>query len=125
MGTGRPGRAGDQRRSPRVDVLTHVRGQIVPLGAPILVSDLSQSGFAVISQQAFGPGETLAFRLTSSDSAPILVSARAVHTRPLPGKLGFHLSGFHFVPGKLTGLVPHALIDQLIAAVSGSAVPSF
>jgi hypothetical protein len=121
MGSGGSVR-GDQRRSPRVDVLTHVRGQIVPLGTPILVSDLSRSGFAVISQQPFRPGETLAFRLTASDAAPVLVSARAIHTRPLPGKVGFHLSGFRFVPGKLMGLVPHALIDQLIAAVTTPAL---
>jgi len=103
----------------------HVRGRIVPVGAPIHIRDLSRTGFAVESQLPFERGQTLGFRLTAADAPPVLVNARAIHTRPLPDRPGLHLSGFQFVAGELTGLVPHALIDQLIAVVSGPAVPCF
>jgi len=125
MPSGRAGIGRDQRRAPRVDVIMHVRGQVVPVGAPIHVHNLSRTGFAVVSRLPFERGQTLGFRLTAADAPPVLVNARAIHTRPLHDRPELHLSGFQFVAGELTGLVPHALIDQLIAAVSGVAVPAF
>jgi len=46
------------------------------------------------------------------------VTAQAVHTRVLTTNRQGHLSGFKFVPGHLTGLLPQSKIDRLIAAVS-------
>ncbi len=107
-----------------MDVLLQVRGQVVPVGSPILVHDLSRTGFGVVSRIPFAPGQTLSFRLTVTGEAPVLVAARAVHARPLPGKAGMHLTGFEFVPGRLTGVVPQPLIDRLLEAVSGPPVPA-
>jgi hypothetical protein len=115
----------EQRREPRIDVLMRVRGQLVAVDTPVIVHDLSRSGFSVISQRPFGPGETLDFRLAGDGDTEVRVSARAVHTKPLPNAPGLHFSGFMFVPGRLTGLVPKALIDTLIATVAGSPTPCF
>ena len=115
----------DQRQSPRIDVLMRVNGQTSALETPILVHDLSRSGFAVVSQIPFTSGQTLDFRLRTPEDSPVSVTAQAVHTRPYGAAPGLYLTGFAFVPGRVTGLVPYVLIDQLIAAVSGQPVSCF
>jgi hypothetical protein len=104
----------DQRRTPRVDVRMRVRGQLVSLDTPIIIHDLSRTGFAVVSERVFETGETLDFFLEGERGQPFSVTARAVHARPLLTPPGTYLTGFMFVPGALTGRVPQVLIDQLI-----------
>ena len=106
------------RRAPRIDVLMRVQGQLVPVGAQVLILNLSRSGFAVVSRLAFTPGATLDFRLIAESSPPVRVTAEAVHTRPRQGAPGEHVTGFKFVPGRMTGLIPVASIDKLIEAVT-------
>ena len=115
----------DRRREPRVDVLLRIRGELVRPDQPILVHDLSRSGFAVLSQIAFSPGQALDFRLTGEDGTVVSVSAQAIHSKPMPASQGLFLSGFMFVPGKLTGLVPQSLIDRLIGTVAEPDGPIF
>jgi hypothetical protein len=115
----------DRRREPRVDVVMRVKGELVRPDKPILVHDLSRSGFAVLSQIAFGSGQLLDFRLTGEDGTAVTVTAQAIHSKPMPASPGTFLSGFMFVPGRLTGLVPQALIDRLIATVAEPDVPCF
>jgi hypothetical protein len=102
-------------------VYMQVRGELVSLNTPIVIHDLSRTGFAVVSPTPFEKGETLDFRLLGDDGPGVRVTACAVHSRPVDGAPGLHVSGFRFIPGKLTRLVPQASIDQLIAAVSAFA----
>jgi len=111
------GRGRDLRRAPRVDVLTRVKGQLVPIDTPVTILNLSRMGFAIVSDVAFQPGQLLDFRLTAENGVVVTVTAEAVHSRPHPRARGQHLTGFRFVPGRLTGIVPQAKIDQLIDAV--------
>lgn len=106
------------RKSPRIDVLMRVNGQLVPIGTPVAVHDLSRTGFAALSEQTFEPGETLDFRLVGPNGETVLVTAEAVHSRPVPGTPSLKLVGFKFVPGSMTGMLPRVLIDRLIDAVS-------
>jgi hypothetical protein len=115
----------DRRREPRVDVLTRVNGRLVSPDTPILIHDLSRSGFAALSQMVFEAGQRLDFRLTGEDGTTVTVSAQAIHCRPMPASPGMHLSGFMFVPGRLTGLVPQTLIDRLIATVADAGPSCF
>jgi hypothetical protein len=108
----------DQRRSPRIEVLMRVKGQLVAVDTSVLIHDLSRTGFGALSQVRFQAGQTLDFRLVGDDASPVDVTARAVHTQPLPQRPGWYRTGFMFVPGRLMGLVPQILIDQLIAAVT-------
>lgn len=101
-----------------------VKGELVSLDAPIVVHDLSRTGFAALSEKGFGAGQTLDFRLVADGGPAVRVSARAVHSRPAASAPGTYITGFMFVPGKLTGLVPQALIDRLIDAVT-EPVPCF
>ena len=95
-----------------------VQGQLVPVGAQVLVLNLSRNGFAVVSKLAFAPGATLDFRLVAETGAAVRVTAEAVHTRPRSGVPGEHVTGFKFVPGRMTGIIPLASIDKLIDAVT-------
>ena len=110
------------RQSPRIDVLMRVNGQLVPLGVPIAVHDLSRTGFAVISEAGFKGGQPLDFRLVGPDGEAFVVSAEAVHTRAVPGPSGLKITGFKFVPGRITGMLPRVLIDRLLEAVNQSQI---
>lgn len=102
-----------------------VKGELVTPELPILVHDLSRSGFAVLSRIAFAAGQLLDFKLTGEDGRSFSVTAQAIHSRQMPAAAGMYLSGFMFVPGQLTGLVPQALIDRLIATIADPDVPCF
>ena len=110
----------EQRRSPRVDVRLRVQGRLLDLNIPVLVHDLSRTGFAVVSEEPFEPGRQLDFQLTGRDGSVLRVTAQAVHNRALTTTRQGHLTGFKFVPGQLTGLLPQTKIDRLIAAVSSA-----
>ena len=107
----------ERRQSPRIDVRTRVKGQLVSLDTEIVIHDLSRTGFAVVSAANFESGQLLDFRLTASDTPDVTVTAEAVHSRPLHPSRSLYLTGFRFLPGRLTGFVPQARIDRLIEAV--------
>jgi hypothetical protein len=102
-----------------------VSGQLVAVDTPVVIHDLSRTGFAVVSQRAFDAGQTLDFQLAGDGGSPFTVTARAVHSRPMPNAPGYYLSGFMFIPGRLMGLVPQALIDRLIETVTGNRASLF
>jgi hypothetical protein len=107
----------DRRKSPRVDVVRRVKGEVVRLDTEIVVHDLSRTGFAVVSKLKFEPGTLLDFRLSADGSPDVTVSAEAVHSRPLHPSPNLYLTGFKFLPGKMTGIVPQTRIDRLISTV--------
>ena len=110
-------RGPDQRRAPRIDVLRRVSGQLLHIDTPIVVHDLSRTGFGAVSQIDFRPGDILDFRLeTERDS--ITITARVVHSRPWANSAVLSFTGFEFVPGRLLGLVQEARIERLIEAVT-------
>lgn len=111
-------RSRNQRRSPRVDVLLRVKGELVPVSFPIAIVNLNRTGVAVLSDVRFRPGEQLHFRLTRLRGPSVDVTAVAVHTQWLPGSPGRYQTGFTFQPGRSTGAVPEAAIRELIAAVA-------
>ena len=115
----------EQRRSPRIDVRMRVKGELSSVEAPLLVHDLSRSGFAVVSTLAFEVGQALDFRLTGPEASDVVVTAEAVHSRPMRNAPHLYLTGFKFVPGRQTGLLPQASIDRLITAVTVQGPASF
>jgi hypothetical protein len=115
----------EQRRSPRVDVRMRVKGQLASVEAPILVHDLSRSGFAVVSTIAFEIGQSLDFRLLGPEASDVIVTAEAVHSRPMKNAPHLHLTGFKFLPARQNGLLPQSSIDRLIAAVTVQGPASF
>jgi hypothetical protein len=123
MASLRPG--AERRQSPRIDVLRRVEGELLSPETQIVVHDLSRTGFAVVSEIGFEPGQLLDFRLTSLDGSTVTVTAEAVHSRRLPPSPNLTLTGFRFVPGPLTGMVPQGRIDRLIAAITDANIQFF
>jgi hypothetical protein len=115
----------ERRQSPRIDVVRRVQGRVVALDTQIIVHDLSRTGFSVVSEINFEPGQQLDFRLTSSDGTTVSVCAEAVHSKPMHASANLSLTGFRFVPGRLTGMVPQSRIDRLISAVLDANVQFF
>ena len=115
----------ERRQSPRIDVRRRVKGEVVALDTEIIIHDISRSGFAVVSEVLFEPGTLLDFRLTANGRADVTVTAEAVHSRPLQPSRNLYLSGFRFLPGKMTGYVPQARIDRLIETVIDANVQFF
>ena len=110
-------RGRDQRRAPRVDVLRRVRGTLIPVESPIVIHDLSHTGFGAISHIDFRRGDILDFRLeTPTDQ--VTVTARVVHSRPFGTSADQFVTGFEFVAKELLGQPPRSRIDQLIEAVT-------
>ena len=69
----------EQRRAPRIDVRMRVKGELSTVEAPMLVHDLSRTGFAVVSTLSFDVGEPLDFRLVGPEASDVVVTAEAVH----------------------------------------------
>ena len=111
-------RSRNQRRSPRVDVLLRVKGELVPVSFPITIVNLNRTGFAVLSEVRFRSGQRLNFRLTRMRGPTVHVTAVAVHTQARPDSTGRYLTGFRFQPGRSSGELPDAAIRELIAAVA-------
>jgi hypothetical protein len=115
----------EQRRSPRIDVQMRVNGELSSVETPILVHDVSRTGFAVVSTLSFERGVMLDFRLSGSGVRDLVVTAEAVHSHLMRGAPRLFLSGFQFVPGRLTGLLPQHAIDRFIEAVTPRAASVF
>ena len=110
--------ARNQRRSPRVDVLLRVNGELVPADFEIAIANISRTGFALISAAMFRAGDRVNFRLTPKKGAAVLVTAAAVHTQTLPESPGRFVTGFTFEPDGPGGTLPDDAIRELIAAVA-------
>lgn len=116
MGLGLQSR--NQRSAPRVDVLLRVRGELVPIGLPIRILNLSRTGFAVLSEARFRSGQRLHFRISGLGGQTLHVAAAAVHTQPRRDSPGLYLAGFRFIPERAGVAVPTADIIRLLAAVA-------
>jgi len=90
---------------------------MVAIHSPIMVHDLSRSGFGAVSHINFCIDDILDFQL-ETEKEKITVTARVVHTRPWANSRDLFFTGFEFVPGKLLGLVQQSRIDRLIEAVT-------
>ena len=111
-------RSRNQRRSPRVDVLLRVKGELVPAGVPIRIVNVNRTGFAVLSEVWFRSGDRLDVRLTAKNGPSVDVTAAATHAQPLRGSPGLYMTGFSFQPERPGSAVPDASIRRLLAAVA-------
>ena len=90
----------ERRRYPRIEMVGRVTGQALPLSEPVIVLDMSRSGFAMQTRVVFPVGAVYEFRLVLPDmSAPLTISAQIVHSVQTKGAAGsvHYVSGLHFV----------------------------
>lgn len=88
----------DRRRSPRVEVLGKLQGQVVSLDVPIRVREISLGGMSIETQQGFSTGAVQEFLLTLGDGSSVELSGRVVYSRlTTDAERTFYVSGIQFV----------------------------
>jgi len=90
----------ERRRYPRIEMVGRVTGQVLPLSEPVIVLDLSRTGFAMQTRDMLPIGTVHEFRLELPDmSAPLTISAQIVRSDQAQGADGsaHYISGLHFV----------------------------
>jgi len=88
-----------RRKTPRIEVLGHLHGQLVAMDVPIIVRNLGAGGFGIESEVAFPVGATHTFRFTAATGFRIVVSGAARHCQPFTGADGVmrYRAGFEFL----------------------------
>ena len=105
----------NQRGAPRVDVVLHVKGELVPADFPIRIVNLSQTGVAILCEVRFRAGDRIDLRITSREGRSMRVTADAVHTERYEKTSGFYTTGFKF---ESAGVDTETAIAELIAAIA-------
>src|SRR5260370_575887 len=87
----------DRRRSPRVQVLERIHGELRALGVPVTLLNLSRQGFLMEAEADFTIGGSHDFRFTLPDEDPVDVSVRVVHaTKADQGDGSMYVVGLEF-----------------------------
>ena len=106
----------DLRRSPRVEVLGKIQGQIVSLDVPVQVREISLGGMSFETEQSFPSGTVQEFMLTLGDGSGIELTGRIVYSRlTTDGGRTFYVTGVQFVDEDTpsTGSPVGGLIDRV------------
>jgi hypothetical protein len=69
----------DRRRSPRIQILGKLHGQLVALATPVTVIEISLGGLGLETAVEFPVGVVHEFRLTLGDDSAVLVKGRVMH----------------------------------------------
>jgi hypothetical protein len=107
--------AAQRRRSPRLQLLGEVHGQLVGIALPIVVRDISDGGFSIVTSLEFPKDAVHRFELAlDADSRrPVQVQARVVHGRLLAGDPEvLFVTGFAFTDDQ-----PYTSIAEIRALV--------
>lgn len=88
----------DRRRSPRVEVLGKIQGQIVSLDVPVRIREISLGGMSFETPQGFHVGLVQEFTLTLGDGSTVELSGRVVYSRPtIDANRTYYVTGIQFV----------------------------
>jgi hypothetical protein len=88
----------ERRRSTRVEVLGRIHGEVIALGTPLEVREISLGGMSVETPKAFPIGAVNDFLLTLGDGAGVEVLGKVVYSRVFdePDRRYF-VSGIQFI----------------------------
>ena len=75
----------DRRRSPRIDLMGQIHGELASMDLPIVVLDISLGGMRIATPIAFEAGARGQFMLTLGDGAVVVVTGRIVRCQPIEG----------------------------------------
>jgi hypothetical protein len=90
----------DRRRSPRVELVSDLHGQLVVSDVAVVIREASEGGFSVESPVLFPVGSEHMFRLSVDSATSTTVFALCRHSMRVNRLDGpsFHISGFEFLP---------------------------
>jgi len=112
----------EQRRSPRIEILGHVKGQLEASDIQARVLDINLGGFGLLTTRPFDVGTTHRFRFTMPDGQTATLAATTVHCDRRPTRDGseLYLAGFRF-PGhqdRRGDTTAADLLDQIKSVMS-------
>ena len=88
----------ERRRAPRVQILGQLHGRLVTIDAEVHIREISLGGMSLVSGIQFPDGALHQFELMLGDGARVAVSARARHSKAIPGEgEPRFVTGFQFV----------------------------
>jgi hypothetical protein len=106
----------ERRRSPRVQILGRLHGQIVAFDLAVTVTDISLGGLNFKASVPFPVGAVHDFRLTLGDGSPVVLKGRVVHsTMGGSDDETLYLTGVQFLDDPAQG--PEATVDELIKKI--------
>jgi hypothetical protein len=111
----------ERRRTPRVEMLGLVHGEILRLATPVDVREVGLGGFSVRTAEPLELGAIHDFKLTVNAWSTVELRARVVHCRPNPdtSSLRGFVSGLEFVGRAPNDPSPAAeLIDRITSVLS-------
>jgi len=108
----------DRRRWPRVEVLGHIHGIVVPMNLQVALHDASFGGFAIDSPISFPVDGTHQFRFFLPDGPPVVLNARVAHCRPLPTTDGRNAYRVGLEFAHLHAERDRQSVDRLIAQIT-------
>lgn len=113
-----PSKSPDRRRWPRVEVLGHIHGIVVPMNLPVQLQDASFGGFAIDASIPFPVDCTHQFRFVLPEGEPVVLNARVAHCRQLPtsGGRAIYRVGLEFA--HLHAERDRQTINRLIAEIT-------
>lgn len=107
----------ERRRTPRIEVVEAIHGQIRPHNVPITLINVGHGGFLMRSPVAYAVGDVHKFRITVSGEYPIVLRGRVAHVRPVTANAtSSHLIGVEFTDQQITACAQ--AIDILVTAAS-------
>ena len=103
----------ERRRSPRVDLVGQIRGELISVELPIVVREISLGGMSIETSAEFDVDTRHDFVLTLGDGAGVFVKGRVAYSRRIerPGGPVF-VSGIQFVDDD-----PQAEVGDLVRRV--------
>ena len=108
----------NRRRSPRIDVLLRVKGELAPVGSPVTILNVNRTGFALLSEVWFRPGARVELRMMAINGPSVQIAGIARQAQPVQRASGLYMTGFSFEPVRYGGTVPEDDIRRLIEAVA-------
>lgn len=108
----------EARRHRRQQIGRHLKGRLVTTNVPILIANISQGGFAMITQAPVPVGTISAFRFTARDGSAFLVRGCVAHSRAVrfgATNADGYLSGVKF--GAAETPIGQRAIDMLLGEV--------
>lgn len=93
------GSGAERRTAPRLNVQGEMLGEVLSMGAPLLVRDFSEGGCSVETHLELPAGSEHAVRLELTDCLSVSIKARVVHCRrhAESGRPARYVSGLEFV----------------------------
>ena len=104
----------ERRRSPRVELMGRVHGELVSANLPVEVREISLGGMSVETREGFETGSVLNFMLTLGDGAGVLVAARIVYCHAIDGSdPAMYISGLEFIDDDSQDAGVSSLVDRV------------